>query len=41
VDVDILGGLYGIVGDKLGHEDGCHWTQENGIAAEESKELFG
>ena len=32
--------LCGILGDELGHENGCHWTQENGVAAEESKELF-
>ncbi len=29
------------MGDELGHEDGCHGTQEDGIAAEESKELCG
>jgi hypothetical protein len=42
VDVDVVGGaLCGIVGDELGHENGCHRTQENGVAAEESKELCG
>jgi len=25
----------------VGHENGCHGTQENGVAAEESKELCG
>lgn len=34
-------GLCGSVGDELGHENGCHGTQENGVAAEESKELCG
>jgi hypothetical protein len=34
-------GLCGIVGDELSHENGCHRTQENGVAAEESKELCG
>jgi len=34
-------GLCGIVRDELGHENGCHGTQENGVAAEESKELCG
>ena len=34
-------GLWGIVGDELGHENGCHGTQENSVAAEESKELCG
>jgi hypothetical protein len=30
-----------IVGNELGHENGCHGTQENSVAAEESKELCG
>jgi hypothetical protein len=34
-------GLVGIVGDELSHENGCHGTQENGVAAEESKEPAG
>lgn len=34
------GGLCGM-GDELSHENGRHGTQENGIAAEESKELCG
>lgn len=29
-------GLY-----ELGHEDGCHGAQEDGVTAEESKELRG
>ena len=33
--------VYGIVGDELGHENRCHRTQENGVAAEESKEFCG
>jgi hypothetical protein len=36
-----VAGLCVIVGDELGHENGCHGTQENGVAAEESKELCG
>ena len=31
----------GILGDELGHENGCHGTQKNGVATEESKELCG
>lgn len=27
--------------NELGHENGCHGTQENGVAAEESEELCG
>ncbi len=34
-------GLCGIVGDELSHENGCHGTQENSVAAEESKEFCG
>lgn len=34
-------GLCGIVRDELGHENGCHGTQKNGVSAEESKELCG
>lgn len=33
--------LCGIVGDELSNKNGCHGTQENGVAAEESKELCG
>lgn len=29
------------MGDALSHENGCHGTQENGVAAEEGKELCG
>jgi hypothetical protein len=29
------------MGDELSHENGCHGTQENGVAAEEGKELLG
>jgi hypothetical protein len=32
------GGLCEIV-NVLSHQNGCHWPQENGISAEESKEL--
>ena len=40
VGVDFVGGtLCGILGDVLGHQNGCHWPQENGISAEESKEF--
>jgi hypothetical protein len=40
--MDVVGGgCVGFVGDELGHENGCHGTQENSVAAEESKELCG
>ena len=29
------------MGDELGHENGCHGTQEYGVAAEESNEFLG
>lgn len=31
----------GLWGDKLGDEDGCHGTEEDGVSTEESKELCG
>jgi hypothetical protein len=39
--MDVVGGGCGIVGDELDYQNGCHGTQENGVAAEESKELCG
>lgn len=41
VDTDVVGGAVGLWGDKLGHENRCHGTQENGVATEESKKLCG
>lgn len=29
------------MGDELSNEDGCHGTQENGVATEEGEELCG
>ena len=40
--MDIAGELLRvIVGDVLSHQNGSHGAQENGIAAEESKEFRG
>ena len=39
MDIAVLGGdCAGCWGDALAHEDGCHGSQEDGVAAEESKE---